>query len=146
MVVMKAGSEYWVGVAMCARAVRREIPSELFTSHSQCSNLSWCSGSGTQLQINQTIREETVNIWLLLISICKRGAKIDAIRTFAYLTGKVCVPLRAWMQDCVSSAELKASSPSVSRHCITYRIFHNMGLDRVPYGISDINNQMPNLC
>lgn len=47
MVVTKAGSECSVGVAICASAVSREMPSELFTSHSQVSNLSWCSGSGS---------------------------------------------------------------------------------------------------
>lgn len=42
---MNEGSECRVGVAICASAVSREMPSELFTSHSQCSNLCWCWGS-----------------------------------------------------------------------------------------------------
>lgn len=49
------------------------------------------------------------------------------------------------MQECVSATTLSVSSPAVSAHCITYRTFQRIELDRVPYGSSDINNQMPNL-
>lgn len=49
------------------------------------------------------------------------------------------------MQECVSRAVPRLSGPVVSVHCITYRTLHSIELDRVPYGISDMNNQMPNL-
>ena len=95
--MMKVGSEFCVGIAMCASAVRREMPSELFTSHSHCSNLSWCSGSVGETVINyqdencqKTDIHPFMKNFLWNVKLSLRGLKkiqSDFLRHFFFLNG-----------------------------------------------------------